>query len=110
MRLIDADAFKEYMRDALEKTRNCFRDNGKWAEEVTEEFCKDIDEQPTIEERKKGEWIKVDKNNIFFVPHILQCSICGDILDKYGVNAGRGDANYCPHCGADMRGERDETD
>ena len=23
------------------------------------------------------------------------------------VNAGRGSVNYCPHCGADMRGEQD---
>ena len=49
MRLIDADAFKNYIRSALEDMRHLFKDNGEWAKEVTESFCKDIDEQPTIE-------------------------------------------------------------
>ena len=49
MRLIDADAFKEYMRKALEETRGCYPDKGEWAEAITEQFCKDIDDQPTIE-------------------------------------------------------------
>lgn len=49
MRLIDADAFKEYMRKALEETRGCYPDKGEWAEAVTEQFCKDIDDQPTVE-------------------------------------------------------------
>ena len=31
-----------------------------------------------------------------------KCSSCGQFLDFRGVNAGRGDANYCPHCGAKM--------
>jgi hypothetical protein len=49
MRLIDADAFKAYMKDALEQTRNAYTDGGEWAQTITEQFCKDIDEQPTIE-------------------------------------------------------------
>ena len=49
MRLIDADAFKAYMRGALEQTRRCYPDGGEWAEAVTEEFCRDIDEQPTVQ-------------------------------------------------------------
>lgn len=53
-------------------------------------------------ERKTGKWIKLDKDNKFFVPHMLKCSECGNTLDKHGVNAGRGDANYCPNCGARM--------
>ena len=50
-----------------------------------------------------GEWIKMDKrgNNV-------RCSKCGNTLDLRGVNAGRGDANYCPNCGADMRENIDE--
>lgn len=42
-----------------------------------------------------GRWIKVDK-------HTVKCSKCGNYLDKRGVNAGRGDALYCPNCGAKM--------
>ncbi len=54
MRLIDADAFKEYICNAYEQVKHMYRDGGKWAKEITEGFCKDIDEQPTIEPQK---WI-----------------------------------------------------
>ena len=33
---------------------------------------------------------------------VYKCSNCGNYLDFHGVNAGRGDANYCPNCGAKM--------
>ena len=48
MRAIDADAFKDYIREACEDLAPLFNDNGKVARLVTENFCKDIDEQPTI--------------------------------------------------------------
>ena len=49
MRLIDADAFKNYIQSGLEDVRHFFKDNEKWAEAVVKSFCEDIDEQPTIE-------------------------------------------------------------
>jgi hypothetical protein len=57
MRLIDADAFKDYIRNALEETKHMYKDNGEWAKEITESFCKDIDEQPTI--TPEPHWIPV---------------------------------------------------
>lgn len=51
-------------------------------------------------ERKKGTWIKVGHWGRSY-----KCNQCGNFLDFYGVNVGRGDANFCPNCGADMRGE-----
>ena len=58
-----------------------------------------IKDQPTADvvEVMHGEWVKMDKrgNNV-------RCSKCGNTLDLRGVNAGRGDANYCPNCGAEM--------
>lgn len=36
---------------------------------------------------------------------VYKCSNCRSFLDFEGVNAGRGDANYCPHCGAKMDNE-----
>ena len=51
-------------------------------------------------ERKKGEWIDTTWK------HTYKCSECGNFLEFHGVNAGRGDANFCPNCGADMRGDR----
>lgn len=44
---------------------------------------------------KRGEWIRIDK-------HTIQCPLCHRYLDLRGVNAGRGDANYCLNCGAKM--------
>jgi len=49
MRLIDADAFKNYIRGALDDVKHLYKDNGAWAKEITDSFCMDIDEQPTVE-------------------------------------------------------------
>lgn len=54
VRLIDADAFKEYICNAYEQVKHMYPDGGKWARQITEDFCKDIDEQPTINPQK---WI-----------------------------------------------------
>ena len=57
---------------------------------------------PTVQpEPKEGHWIQYDKR--FPWRHHYKCSECGNYLDFSGVNAGRGEANYCPNCGADMR-------
>lgn len=50
MRLIDADALKEYFS-------------------YSARLCEDIDKFPTIEERKTGKWIKKDCD-------LLYCSEC----------------------------------
>ena len=61
MRAIDADAFKDYIRGACEEMKHLYKDNGAWAKEITESFCKDIDEQPTIQpEPKRGKWKSED--------------------------------------------------
>ena len=50
-------------------------------------------------ERKKGNWLDTGCKKIY------KCSECGNYLDFDGVNAGRGDVNFCPNCGAEMKGE-----
>lgn len=110
MRLIDADAFKEYMRKALEETRGCYPDNGEWAEAVTEQFCEDIDDQPTVEpERKKGKWIIKDNPGTGWCR--VTCSECGEDVTRTAPCIGfypnvKVMWDYCPDCGADMRGEK----
>lgn len=47
-------------------------------------------------ESKKGKWIDTSWK-------VYKCSECGNYLDFSGLNAGRGDANYCPNCGAEMK-------
>lgn len=57
-------------------------------------------------ENVKGKWII--KTDGFVIKRVWGvCSECGNTLDFSGVNAGRGDANFCPNCGADMRGDND---
>ena len=60
------------------------------------------------EERKKGKWIEGrDKR-------FVKCSKCGMEITKNelaGISLfGKNEPNYCPNCGADMRGEQDEID
>ena len=63
MRAIDADAFKDYIRGACEDMKHLFKDNGDYAKLITESFCKDIDEQPTIQ--PEPHWIPVTKEEMF---------------------------------------------
>lgn len=57
-----------------------------------------LTEGATPSECKTGRWIRIFPDNDF------KCSVCGNFIDFDGVNAGRGDANYCPNCGAKMEG------
>ena len=61
-----------------------------------------IDEQPTIKpERKTGKWIQVDEQP-YFRKHFKRfcCSVCR--------TEGRSKWNFCPNCGAYMKGEPSE--
>ena len=61
-------------------------------------FADAIAGQEIIElpERKKGEWIKVMEGNAYRD----KCNQCGRLYpNAYGYN-------FCPNCGADMRGEK----
>lgn len=60
--------------------------------------------RPKKREPKTGHWVNAKVGKLF-PSNDFKCSECGNILDFNGVNCGRGDANYCPNCGADMRGE-----
>ena len=63
-------------------------------------------------DRPKGEWI--DSTEQTWTPSI-KCSNCGamfhevatDLIEKYGLSVAD-DWNFCPNCGADMRGADDE--
>lgn len=95
MRAIDADAFKDYIKNALEETKHIYKDNGAWAKEITESFCKDIDEQPTIQP-KRGKWHYSDGK-----PATIGLSF-GVVCDQCGTES-EYCTNFCGECGADMR-------
>lgn len=69
------------------------------------EFCiSHLSTMPSAQpERKKGRWIEVDDpdNRISG-----RCSICGWEALLYETDVVGMD--FCPNCGADMRGEQDE--
>ena len=66
------------------------------------EFCPLV----TIEERKKGKWIDMGD--------FEQCSVClGTRLKEVQTVYGKAiwlKTDYCPNCGADMRGDEHEDD
>ena len=88
------------------------RHNGKTKEQIVEAYqkgwndCIDaiIDNAPTVAERPQGEWKEVNgyDGDVFY-----ECNQCGE---PWILNAGtpeENNMNFCPNCGADMRGGAD---
>ena len=93
MRLIDADALLKHKSD----------------HETISTYL--IWNAPTVDAEpvRHGKWLDSETfKRPWFRHHIFECSVCRNTLDMDGVNAGRGDANYCPNCGAKMDEERKE--
>ena len=63
------------------------------------------------DERRHGYWITRGGKMVKNVDNrIVECSVCNNYLSMSGVNGGRGDANYCPNCGAAMDEEARQDD
>ena len=90
MRLIDADRAKKRLR---EDCPECTVNGSSFCktECIINLRCKFLDEQPTVEKKKKGQWILCDDT------YFSKCSICGDICLNEEC------WNYCSNCGAYMR-------
>lgn len=88
-RLIDADALKYNIKHA----------KGLYFDE--ELVFKIIDQAPRVV-RMKGEWVSPTKNTDFSNRDLFSdCSICGHTqMDE---------TNFCPNCGADMRGGKNDN-
>ena len=89
MRLIDADKMLVELLMINERS-NIF------AAPYARRIKRFIDRQPTIEERKHGHWVRVDKR-------FWQCSECNYEKHIRRISeAGMYKTPYCPHCGAKM--------
>jgi predicted RNA-binding Zn-ribbon protein involved in translation (DUF1610 family) len=73
---------------------------GKWTG-LAKEISKQLKQLPTADVAPvvHGKWRKAGTKW-----RIFRCNKCGNLLDFDGVNGGRGDANFCPNCGAKMDG------
>ena len=101
MRLIDADAFKEYICNALEQTRQCYPDGGRWAEAITAQFCLDIDEQPTIQ--PEPHWIPVTERLPETGESVMICDAYGDICIGHRTMGGYYFPDFCDDKIKDVR-------
>lgn len=105
MRLIDADAFAEYLKDAVkqQKYENTKIDRLLTVADVIEAVISELEgtsldgfkNAPTIEpERKKGRWVLA--TNFPYGDNCYVCINCKVKLDSMYPN-------FCPNCGDDMR-------
>lgn len=94
MRLIDADALLLHLNDVWYSS---FIWEATAQSETIKAIMDTIEAAPTIEPRR-GRWEKYAEHwggGIF--NEGMECSLCG--------GDGGTDYDFCPHCGADMRGE-----
>ena len=99
MRLIDADLLTERLNNAIE----CGRRVDMPTLEL-EAVLVNVQNAPSIDiEPKRGEWIAKTEN---YHSHWV-CSECGGwALLEYNEQMCL--SNFCPNCGADMRGKDDD--
>ena len=77
-------------------------DKGAWGVEWDKTLAKTmIESLPSAQpERKKGKWIDETFKPRGLVYHPYKCNQCGEHSEA--------DSNFCPNCGADMRGDKDD--
>lgn len=118
-------------RSALKKSFiqwSCFGCAFRTSENPKEICCEDcyakgiekevIDNAPTVTNRPKGKWIEVKPSQSDLedgIDYREECSICHEPHRHYGFDeyhdirfATYYKTNFCPNCGADMRGEENE--
>ena len=67
------------------------------------EFGEKLKALPIVKERPHGEWIPKAVHNCWTR---FECSVCGYYHEPvHDFGESKPDFNFCPNCGADMRGE-----
>jgi len=113
MRLIDADALAKAFREASETDDS--KDNRTYWSEALISAAEEVDDAPTVSpdmaqvlayecgkaERKRGKWM-LSSDDAEGVCTVCQYKIYGRPYQGHYLIV---PYNYCPNCGADMRGE-----
>ena len=104
MRLIDADALQKEFEELASNQWN--QETGtSWANGFAE-AAERVADAPTVDavERKRGEWIKQMDEQAWW----YECSVFGDypLKNAFGHESL---SRFCPWCGAEMRGEANDT-
>ena len=95
-----SDAIKALKDNMVEMGGDDFSEMGVHSDDIDAV----INGIPTIEP-KRGEWAKRTHNTLIAQVNFAYCSECGQpIMHEHT----RPLWNFCPNCGADMRGEGDE--
>ena len=96
MRLIDADYLKQALSSNC-KPELCPDYENAWCKTCCphNDFENIIDDVPTVKTRPQGEWI-----NQFIGGN--ECVMCSECKLHFDIGT-----NYCPNCGADMRGKEE---
>lgn len=94
MRYIDADAFLKWCGENLKQSV------------LNTQIQRWIDMQPTADVKPvvRGEWHTID----WCANEGVYCSVCNKKVYKVDYsNTMKLHSNFCPHCGTDMRGEKE---
>ena len=104
---------KPYFSILYDEDGELFEGFGTYKPEVLSEYIREYFMGADGVERKKGKWIKMsDADGIYYA-----CSECGKEIsrvphfnpqfDSFPRLKSLEKTNFCPNCGADMRGEKD---
>lgn len=94
----------ELLRRVLDETYVVGDERTKyeWGISLIESYISEMDGLPSAQpERKKGKW----HQRFYPKVEMMVCSECGNEF-SYDAETGVRDYNFCPNCGADMRGEQ----
>ena len=104
-RCIDADALEELFREVIGGIAKKPEMNGNLEHMVRASamVIEMIQDAPTIEPRKKGKWLP-DNNSLYEMRFV--CSECheSEVVPTIGFTKYKPIWDFCPNCGADMRG------
>ena len=109
-RYIDAERYKKKL---LNWVKDCDQEDTEQVHvgQVIEDCAYSIDDEPSADVTPviHAHWIKEKK---VFGQSAWRCTHCGNSLKVRNdtFNAGRGECNYCPNCGAKMDEKTEEKD